>query len=152
MISKYPLARFYFLSIANLVFQLLVVYVQNRKLGTKVMLRESLIVLMMLKPASDAVNVATHGTVLMENATIDLAAELTITKCSETIFEAIPSCVLQMYFLIGSDEISMSVISSVVCSASSIAYASATISLDYDSAPSKRKIAPYFYVSQTKQA
>ena len=81
-----------------------------------------------------------------EGSAVDPQAELTSTKCLELFCESIPSSVLQTYALLGSaDEVSATAVASIVSSAIAIAFASSTISLDFDIDPAKRTIAPQFY-------
>ena len=75
----------------------------------------------------------------------DQQTELALTKGTELFSESIPSSVLQTYALLGSDAVSKQAVFSIVCSAMAIAFTSTTISVDYDTDPSKRKLAPNFY-------
>jgi len=59
--------------------------------------------------------------------------------------ESIPSSVLQVYALFGADEVTNTAIFSIVSSAMAIAFASTTISVDFDTDPSKRLISPNYY-------
>ena len=67
------------------------------------------------------------------------------TRCIEMFGESIPSSVLLTYSLLGLDAISKTVVFSIFISACTIAFASTTISVDFDIDPVKRKFAPSFY-------
>ena len=127
-----------------LILQLLVVYGQNKKRGKRIVAYEMLIVVSMLKPAMDAGRVAS-GNVHEEGALLDPSTELTLTKCIEMFSESIPSSIIQTYALLDSKETKVGALGSIAVSAVAIAYASTTISMDMDTSPSKRLIAPKFY-------
>ena len=130
---------------AALLIQLLVVFGQNKKRGWKVVAYEMLIVVGMIKPAIDAMRVAS-GEPQAERTLFDPSMELTFTKCTEMFCESIPSSVLQTYALLRDpDDVSKQAVFSIFISAGCIAFASSTISLDFDTNPSMRLIAPEFY-------
>ena len=128
----------------SLLCQLIVVFIQNKKRGWKALMYESMIVCSMLKPAIDAKRVVS-GNIQVENAFGDPQLESTFNKCAEMIGESIPSSVLQTYALLGASEVTNGPLFSIVISAGSIAYASTTISLDFDTNPANRLKAPNFY-------
>ena len=81
-----------------------------------------------------------------EHTLVDQQAELTGTKLCEMFAESLPSSVLQTYALLGPDTVvSKIAVTSIIVSASCIAFASSTISADWDTDPKKRLIAPNFY-------
>jgi len=121
----------------SLICQLIVVLVQNKKRGWKVIAKESLIVASMLKPAVDAKRVAA-GNIQAEDAFADPQMENTFTKCAEMFGESIPSSVLQTYALLGSGELSFGPVRSIVVSCLAIAYSSTVISMDFDTNPVNR--------------
>ena len=79
-----------------------------------------------------------------DNAFVDPQSELTYTKCCEICGESIPSSILQTYAVLHSSEVDGAVVFSIFSSASAIAFASSTISLDYDIDPVKRITSPSF--------
>ena len=104
--------------------------------------------LSLFSAAIDAKRVA-GGEEMAEDAVVDPQLELTITKCAEIFAESIPSSFLQTYALLKAREVDSAAFFSVISSVSAIAFAGATISLDYDIDPVKRINSPSFYVSFT---
>jgi hypothetical protein len=80
---------------STLAFELLVVYCQNRKGPTTKMIKESLIVLTIIKPGVDAHRVA-NGEDQAEYAVVSPELELTSTKVFEMVCESIPGTLLQV--------------------------------------------------------
>ena len=70
---------------------------------------------------------------------------ITLLSFSSQFCESIPSSVLQTYALIGADEVSKQAVFSIVCSAMAIAFASSSISTDFDIDPNRRIETPEFY-------
>ena len=128
----------------GLFLQLLVSFGFHRKREMKVLVYEWFIVLSMMKPAVVARRVCS-GNIQEENALANPQTELTCMKCIEIFTETIPSSIVQTYALLGSDEVSVAAMFSIAISALSIAYNSATISMDFDTDPAKRLISPSFY-------
>ena len=108
------------------------------------MFYEMMFVICMVKPALDAMRVA-NGDTQDVNAMVGPQTELVFTKCVEMFAESIPSSVLQMYALLGSDNVSAIAVGSIVSSAMAISFASTTMSVDTDCDPSKRLLAPKSY-------
>jgi len=127
--------------VVGLFIELVAASAVNRNRGIKVVVYEWLIILSMLKPAVDASRVCS-GNIQEEHALVNPQTELTFTKCIGIFAEGIPSSIVQSYALLGSDEVSGAAMFSIAISALSIAYGSATISMDYDSDPAKRLISP----------
>ena len=86
-----------------------------------------------------------NGNVRTENDLMDPQQELAYSRCIEML--SIPSSVTQTYALLGADSASFSAAFSIFISAGCIAFASSSISVDWDTDPQKRLIAPSFYVS-----
>ena len=59
--------------------------------------------------------------------------------------ESIPSSVLQTYALIGAPKVTERAVRSIFISAASIAYSTTMITMNYDTDPAKRLLAPNFY-------
>jgi len=141
---NYALINIAFIA-SNLLVQLLLAYAQNRKMGLKIMLKEMLIVILMVKPAVAAHRTA-GGSEKLERKLAEDHLELTFTKCVDMVFESIPSMLLQTYHLLGdTGNVSKRAVLSIMVSASSIAFTSATISSDFDTDPKRRLDAPDFY-------
>ena len=83
----------------SLILQLLVSWVQNRKLGMKLIAYESMLVVTMVKVTVDARRVANASGDNGELASslFNSHMELTMDKCAEIFGESIPSSVLQSY-------------------------------------------------------
>ena len=130
---------------ASLLIQILIVIGQNHRRGWKVIVYEMLIVASMIKPAVDASRVA-NGDAQEEHTAFDQQTELTFTKCVEMFTEAILSSVLQTYAIVNdTGDVSKQAVFSIFVSAGCIAFASSTISMDMDTNPKNRSIAPSFY-------
>jgi len=128
---------------ASLLLNLLIVFVQNRK-KPRLMTKEMLIVLTFMKPGYDAANVAS-GKVQEEHQSVDAKVELTLARVVEMFSESIPGCLLQCYAILKSGKYSRSTLGSVIVSALTTGFISATLSFDYDVDPLKRKQYPEFY-------
>jgi len=80
-----------------------------------------------------------------EHHAIDVRTELVVTKCTDMIAESIPGCVLQLYVLLKVRNVTRATVGSVIVSAMTTGFSSASISFDYDVDPIKRKETPDFY-------
>jgi len=129
--------------LGSIVLQLLMVGIQNSKKPV-VMLKEILIVLTGLKPAFDCMRTVT-GVEMEEHHVFDGRFELVATKMCEMVCESIPGCLLQLYVLVKERTASKSTIGSVVISAMTTGFSSASISFDLDVDPAARKLDPTFY-------
>ena len=123
--------------------QLLFVFVQNSKKPSAVA-KEMLIVLSMLKPGFDAARVAS-GKKMEEHHSMDAKTELVATKGIELVCESIPGCVLQLYAILKTKDYSNRTAGSVMVSALTAGFSSASVSFDYDVDPLARKHTPDFY-------
>jgi len=102
----------------NMLVQLLLVYLQNRKNSELINARECGLVVTNLKPAVDGIRVI-RG--MESNGPIDYFSEMTVTKVSELGCEAIPGAVYQLKVYLKNDNkttfplisISMSMLSNV---------------------------------------
>ena len=130
--------------VGSMVLQLLLVFVQHRKRPLK-MLGEMLIVLTGLKPGFDAKHVCS-GKEMDENSVMDAKTELLLAKCSEMFCESIPGCLLQQYVLLKQRElVDRATVGSVLISAMTTGFSSASMSFDKDVDPASRKYSPDFY-------
>jgi hypothetical protein len=130
--------------VMNLAVQALAVIVQNAHLGWRVLLRELSIVLSLLKPAIDAIRVAS-GDEQVQGAPVDPLIEMVVCKCSEMTFESIPGGLAQAIFLLdGGDWTTMAVVS-VCLSCISTAFTVTTIDFDLDTNKGQRHANPEFY-------
>ena len=121
-----------------------VVIIQNKKLGWKTILYELMLVVLMLKPASNASRVA-DGNIHLENAMFEPKVENAISKLIEVFSESLPSSLLQTYAIFKYNDFSLFAIGSVASSAFAISFVSTTLTCDYDCDPAKRKAGPLFY-------
>ena len=129
---------------ACLALQLILVWVQNRK-NPMVMAKEMLIALTGMKPGFDAYNVV-RGKEMDEHDLFDAKFEMVATKGIEMFCESIPGCILQVYAVLKLLEKGQKApildLASIVISATTTGFASATISYDYDTDPTYRKEMP----------
>jgi hypothetical protein len=66
-------------------------------------------------------------------------------KCIETVFEAVPSSLLQTYALLDSGRNDKAAVASILISGATTAFTSVMISYDYDTSPTQRAKSPKFY-------
>ncbi|GMI40481.1 hypothetical protein TeGR_g7371, partial [Tetraparma gracilis] len=132
--------------LASMGLQLLMVLVQNGKMGWGKLMREALIVVSGLKPGVDAMRVVSNAE-MHEHHLFDAKLELMATKGIEMFCESIPGCILQVYALIqgGSEGQMGTKVLSIVVSAITTGMGSASISYDFDSDPEERRKLPSFY-------
>jgi hypothetical protein len=115
--------------IANIFFQLLVVYAQNYKMGRRRLLREAAITILMLKPAIDAYRVA-QGEEKDPQMNFDHDIELAISRVAEIVFESAASGVMQMYAFMITDKRTNAAALSLICSALTTGFVSTVVSWD----------------------
>jgi hypothetical protein len=138
----------------SLTCQLIIVWVQNPMKNVKMMLVEMIMVLVGLKPGLDAYKVATDRDQLVYN-TFDPKFELILNKFVEMFAESLPGCMLQSYVFI--DQVFQSSakdwfdgdakikLASILISAATAGYTSASITYDNDVDPVKRRTNMGFY-------
>jgi len=114
--------------VASIVIQLLLVFVQNRK-KPWVMANEMLIVLTATKPAMDCYRCCA-GQEMQEHHSIDAKTELVTTKMIEMFAESIPGSLLQLYVLLKVKNVSRATVGSVIVSAMTTGFCSASISFE----------------------
>jgi hypothetical protein len=128
----------------NLVFQALVVILQNSHRGWATVLRELGIVFSLLKPGIDAIRVA-GGAERVEGAPMDPFIEMVVCKISELTFESIAGGLAQAIFLLNGGEWTTVAVISVGLSCLSTAFIVTTLEFDLDNDPTRRKRNPEFY-------
>jgi hypothetical protein len=125
--------------------QMLFVWLQNKKLGMLRVLREWFPILIGFKPAVDAYRVA-KGEKQEAGQALDALTELTFMKGIEMFAEAIPGVIIQLMAIAESKkDVADAAWVSLIVSALTTGYTSATISYDYDTDPVKREQVPDFY-------
>ena len=119
--------------------------VQNHKNGLNKILRDLILIVTGLKPAVSAYKVATAKEI-EEGQTMNPFLEMSYSKGIEMFAEAIPGVLIQV-FAIADDGGTMStpVIVSLLSSALTTGFISATMSYDWDSNVTNRKVSPDFY-------
>jgi hypothetical protein len=110
---------------------------------TEAKLRNSFYVLSLVKPIVDAYRVAAG--VESDDSSIDTLMEVQGTKIMELFGECIPALALQTYAVLSTGSSSWKVIMSIVISAITTGFTSASISYDFDTTPSLRRTMPGFY-------
>jgi len=111
-----------------MVLQLAIVFLQNRK-KPRVMAKEMLIVMTLMKPAVDAFRVGSRQE-MEEHHAFDAKVELVGTKMAEMICESIPGSLLQLYVLLKVGNVSRATVGSVIVSAMTTGFSSASISFE----------------------
>ena len=119
-------------------------YIQNHKMGWKVLSMEILITMCMLKPAVDAGKVAS-GAEKDVNMTMNAEMEMTLSRGVEIVCESLPSGIMQVYAFLLAKEKSKAAAVSLVLSAMTTGFVGTVISWDLDTSPSKRKLSSEFY-------
>lgn len=126
------------------VVQMLIVYLQNKRRGWGIIIREFILVFSCLKPAVDAYRVIRGGDV-DPLLVLEPLQEVAFCKFAELGSEAVPAGVLQMSVLVTSSKMTPAALASILLSACSAGLTSATMSYDYDTSPTKRRDAPSMY-------
>jgi hypothetical protein len=130
---------------ASIWFQMFCVWGQNRKLGMVRVMREWFPILIGFKPAVDAYRVA-KGEKQEAGHAVDPMMEMTYIKGIEMFAEAIPGVIIQLMAIVTSKEdVANAAWVSLIVSALTTGFASATISYDWDTDPVKREQVPDFY-------
>ena len=142
--ANYARATIYSL-VANVVYQLLWVWFQNRKKKKKgKMLREMAFVLCFVKPGVDVWRVASD-TEEEEGSLVDPKLEMMFTKGGELLCEAIPGTLIQMYAYLQGGDRSNAAAFSLIVSVFTAAFTSAGVSFDFDVRKDPREIEPSFF-------
>ena len=127
-----------------LLFQMILVFLNNRKAPRQVLAKELLIVLSGLKPGVDAARVASGDETKAYNI-MGSRMELVTMRMVELSCEAIPGSILQVLAYIKSEAKSRLATASIVISALTSGFTSATMSFDFDVDPRLRGKRPDFY-------
>jgi hypothetical protein len=120
--------------LTNLLFQLAIIYVQTRKIGSprwRTFFLDSLAAVAFVKPGLDAWRVAS-GQEKLPGAAFDPLGEMMYSKSSEMVFEGIPGMVVQCIAFVESEEKSTIAIMSLLISAASTGMTSTVITFDID--------------------
>jgi hypothetical protein len=129
---------------ASLALQILVVVVQNSHRGKRVVAREMLLVLSLLKAGIDAIRVA-RGDEHIAGCPVDPITEMTMCKCAELVCESIPGALLQMLLLLMYNHWTTAAILSILISCLSTAFTATILAYDYDTNVTKREENHAFY-------
>ena len=117
----------------------------NINRGPKRVLREIIPVIFGLKPAVDAFRVAS-GAKIEKGQVVDPMQDMIYTKAIEMFAEAIPGVIIQLSASLSfGGEISTAAFVSLLVSALTTGFASATVSFDMDTDTSNRKNNPEFF-------
>jgi hypothetical protein len=130
--------------VMNLAVQALTVVHQTAHLGWRAIWWELSVVFSLLKPAIDAVRVAS-GVEQVEGALFDPFVEMMICKGTEMTFESIPGGLAQAVFLLDGGDWTTSAVVSVCLSCISTAFTVTTIAFDLDTNKGRRSRNPEFY-------
>jgi hypothetical protein len=128
----------------NAAVQILIVVGQNTRKPRSVVLREVLLVVSCLKPGVDAYR-CIRGGEKDPFLNLDSMQEMFFSKGSEVVFEAIPSSVLQLGIFLASETKTTASLVSLLMSAASTGYTSATTAYDFDTSIARRRASPYLY-------
>jgi hypothetical protein len=132
------------LILMNVVFQLLIVFLQTSHRGWHTIAWEVFLVVSLLKPGVDAARVA-GGEEHVPGAPMDPLTEMCISKVGEVLFEALPCLLLLTVFLLNSGELNTAAVVSVVLSCLSTAFTMAVLAYDLDTSAHQRKKHPEFF-------
>jgi len=124
--------------------QLIFVFAQNRKAPGRVLAKEVLILLSGLKPGVDAARAAS-GIEMEAYNVMDSGLELTVMRMFEVFSEAIPGSILQMLAYIRSEDRSPLAATSIIISALTTGFTSASFCFDFDVDPKRRAKSSDFY-------
>ena len=128
----------------NMVVQLAMVFVQNKKKGPRTLLLEMFFAVTCLAPGVHAYRVA-HGSERDALHIVDPRTMLIISKCVELVFEALPGLVLQLYAYFTLVQSSGFALVSISASAATIAFNVSSIYFDLDTASTSRESNPFFF-------
>jgi hypothetical protein len=125
----------------NMLLQVLLVYLQNKRKPRRVFLQEVFIVMSCLKPGVDAYRIIDGGE-KDPLLTIPVLLEMVLSKGVELAIEAVPGSILQCSVLIASQKNSSVAMFSLCMSALSAAYTATTLFFDFDTSVKQRRTNP----------
>jgi hypothetical protein len=130
---------------ANILLQLLFVWIQNRRIKRKnngwMMLRECLYVVTCVKPGVEAKRIAS-GQKDLPGSIVSPLQEMSYCRGIELFCEAAPGMVLQSAAYLASKERTNAALGSILISAGCAAMTAASLAYDIDVSPEKRKTSP----------
>ena len=126
-----------------MLFQILVGYANNSK-NLSHFLKDALAISVGFKPALDAYRVGS-GSEQEDHQLFPPLQDMAYCKIAETVFEAVPSSIVQIYALLFAEEKGLDAMVSIVVSAATISFTSAMISYDYDTSSEQRRKVPFQY-------
>jgi len=125
---------------ASVLAQLMTVFASNHSQRKTKLLKDVLITMSGFRPAWVAYKVAS-GHAQEEGDLMAPKSELVAAKVIEMVFESIPGCLLQTYVLmVGGGSISVPAVMSILISALTTGYTSASITFDYDGKTSSTSV------------
>jgi len=135
----------------SMLLHFLMVFMQNKE-KPLLTVKEMLIVISGMKPGVDSYRVCS-GQEMAVHHSVDAKTELVMSKCIEMVCESIPGCVLQMFVLMKEGTVSKAAVGSVVISALTTGFSSASISFEYVPPPTPTHRSSVFWAarSQTHQ-
>jgi hypothetical protein len=141
--KAFAVATFVMMAVCMFI-QVVLVLSATSKMKKSTRFVEVLFVITCAKPAVDAYRVATDWQT-EEEQSIDPLQEMALSKCIETVAEAIPASVLQVFALLKAAKRPKAAIASVVISIATTSFTATVLTFDYDTAPKKRAATPEFY-------
>ncbi|GMH81317.1 hypothetical protein TL16_g08891 [Triparma laevis f. inornata] len=122
---------------------LLLAYTQNSK-KLSLLAQDTFCILVGFKPALDAHRVD-PGAEMEDHQVMPPLQEATVGKGVETVFEVIPSSVVQIFAILLAKERKVDASISTLVSATTIGFTSSMLSYDWDTSPTSRLGSPLFY-------
>jgi hypothetical protein len=132
------------LILANLAFQLLVVFLQTSHRGWRIVAWEVSWVVSLLKPGLDAVRVG-GGEEHVPGAPLGPLSEMVVSKVGEVLFEALPNLLLLAVFLLKGGEVTTVAVVSIVLSCFSTSFTMSMLAFDLDTSTNNRNKNPEFF-------
>lgn len=124
----------------TILFQIVLAYAQNSK-NFPHFLQDTLAILFGFKLALDAFR-ASSGAEGAEYQVVSPLTEMTLCKCIEAVFEAIPGLILQIYALLPADEKKLDALVSILMSAATIGFTSSMLLYDWDTSHQRIETSP----------
>ncbi|GMH73477.1 hypothetical protein TrST_g4717 [Triparma strigata] len=128
----------------NLFMQILITFFQNRKKPLKVILKEMILVVTILKPGVDTYRVVSDLE-QEKDSLFDFKTEWAFMKGAELFTEAIPGALIQCYAYLNGTDQGKAALFSLISSVVTAAFTSTIISYDMDMDQLSRKAFPKFF-------